>query len=1138
MGAFKVLTHFDLNVLADQFARDIKIRPEGVDLISPEYLIVQTPGMKRWLALETARRNTIFTQTNVLLPKQFIMKLGYWLMGTQEKRSVFERDVLPWALYRLIMDGLNKGVDGLNKGMDGLNEGVGELEQLSAYGGDQNKEMRIFSLAEKTADIFDQYMLYRPEWLETWESGKRTFPDLEAEVWQKYLWKKLVSESDVNDILSPSRFNRQLSEKIRNGTEDDRKRLPLCRVFLFGMSILPPQYLDIFSRLGGFIDVTLYLHVPSIYYYGDLQSDRRIQWGRRNQKNPGVANLQHEGGGNRLLGNLGQMGKEFMDLVLDARAELCELYDYEEMPKVESPPAALLKTVQRDILMCSDSAKEPILCEDREWSIRLAPCYGPLREVEVLHDLLLDCFGDDQDLAPSEVLVVTPDIALYGPLVQMVFGDAKRRCGVSIPYSIADQSVLSEDSVARFAQDILTAVTGRFEVSEILPLFEMASELSGMPINMEEQEQLKRWCKNSGIRWGYDRAFRGNLQLPPTEEYTWRYGIDRMLAGYAMDDEDKLPDGIYPAVEVEGDGAELLGRLADFVDSLADLARLSRENHTVDEWKEGVAPLIRRLLAVEEQLEDDDNAAAAAFSRALANIRERTEISATESQKVPFAIFMESIVDDLSQSSSGRGFVSGAVTVAGMIPMRSIPFRVVAMLGMNRGAFPRHTVRPLFDLMSQKPGRPGDRDSLKSDRYIFLETLLSAQDRLIITWSGFNSGDGKGVPPSLLVDEFRAHLNREYCFAGTSEKTVPAGDAVLVKYPLHPFSSRYRSSDANDGNLRTWNQAWFKPTDDRKPRKPMLEWKVRDEPKADDGVIDGNLILKALSDPLKTFLGACRIQHPREGEMIGSTELFKLEKLDEWKLRDAIFVEQLCSDPGAIGQLAARAGIPPGTPGESAIAEERRKVQSRLNAIRTIDANPEFVRYRVDKEVDGGRFRMEIDHLSMKERIALLADLGRVKAKRRLKAWITHLFLNLEKPVDTCLVALDATIRLPAIAQRDVIQHIRELDALATRSRTIPLPFLLDVSWAYIEPGKDGPRTPESSRKQAWVEFEKILGLGYETDYKYDRRVVEAFDHAENWDEAMRRIPPGEDGPGGEDSFKNMAEQVFGPFLKYRMETK
>jgi exodeoxyribonuclease V gamma subunit len=790
----------------------------------------------------------------------------------------------------------------------------------------------------------------------------------------------------------------------------------------------------------------------------------------------------------------------------------------------------LLKSVQRDIVLCNDPAVEPVVCEEKHWSIRLASCYGALREVEVLHDLLLDCFSEDPNLSPSDVLVVTPDVAEYGPLVQMVFSDAQQRCGVSIPFTIADQSALTENPVARFTEEILSAAIGRFEASVILPLFESACELSGTPLSAQEREQLSRWCDESGIRWGFDAAFRKNLQLPEDEKFTWRYGIDRLIAGYAMDDEEKLSNGLYPVVEIEGEGAELLGRLASFVDSLSALALLTPTSRTVNEWSNVVAPLIRQLLAAGEQLQDEDSAEANAVGQALAGLRERTVISGTEALPVPFSIFTQQVVGELSQNSSRGKFLSGSVTMAGMVPMRSIPFKVVAMLGMNRGQFPRHSVRPLFDLMSQSPRRIGDRDSLNGDRYIFLEMLLAARERLIITWSGFDTLDGSVIPPSSLVDQFAAHLDREYRLTGDIRK---AGEAVQINYPLHPFSSRYRL--AKESQLRTWNKSWFESPAARPDRKPMFEWAVEKAPSeigSDAGKsVDGNEIVALLNDPIGSFLErGCRIRSPRTEEIPADAELFESKGLEDWKLRDAVFREILCKEQDAIEKLAAQGNIPPGSPGKAAIAKARLSIEARVERITSIDASPGFAPHRVSLESDGRHYRMEIKNISLKKSKAILFDAGQINGKRRLRLWVTHLFLNLLEPVETTFVALNKTVRLVAINQSEAIGHIATLESLAKESQRALLPFVPSVTWAFIEPDKDGVQDMVKSRENAWKELEALLGVGYHPDDMIDPRLQNAFGHAESWEEAMSKIP------GGEESFTNLAERIFAPFVKLAQE--
>ncbi|MFZ4622048.1 MAG: exodeoxyribonuclease V subunit gamma [Bacteroidota bacterium] len=1123
MAKFTVYTHFDLSVLSAQFADDIKEKHSDADLMDKEYVIIQTAGMKKWLALECARINGVFTQVSTLMPKQFIMDIGFKLLGLEEKRSVFERDVLPWALYSSIKDGIEHGIS--------------ELDVLKSYIGTENSEIKLFTLADKIADIFDQYMLYRHDWLEKWESGGSIKDNDQMihsnEIWQKYLWNELIRNETNNGIPSPPQYLKQLSEKIRMAGKEEIARLPK-RVSVFGLSVLPPQYLNILSQLGNVIDVTLYLQVPTIEYIDKGVSDRQTQKRIQTVTEAGKSAIQEVQTVNRLLRNLAPVSTEFMQLLMEIREEGVDpLYDYSAQHENEPELRSLLKRVQQDVILCKPDNEMPVSIAEKDWSIRVASCYGPIREVEVLHDLLLDCFAMDPSLSPSDILIVTPDIALYGPLVQMVFESAKEKAGVGIPVTISDQSVLSENAVAGFVRDMLDAVSGRFEASRIISLFETVSHLSGNPISANDRDQMIRWCTKSGIRWGYDESSKKKYLLPVYELFSWRYGIDRLIAGVVMDDDAAMSDGFLPSPEVSGSNAALLGRLAEFVHSLGSLTARIGESHTVAEWNVILSTVINNVLGTDHDQEESENETADTVRSALTAVRERAEISGANKREIPFVVLMQSLVDEIDQSSGSIGFNNGKTTVAAMLPMRSIPFRIVAMVGMNHGLFPRRTGQPEFNLIRHDSQRPGDRDVLKGDRYLFLETILAARERLIITWSGFNPGNGSEIPPSNLVDELVSHLNREYCLTTTDGEMQNAGDSVLVKYPLHPFSARYRSSHDDNIRLNTWNRGWFNESLEKIKKTSMFDWElsrggVRTEP-----TIDGGLIYDSLADPMDTFLNACRIEQSRKENQIKDSEPFILDQRENWTVRNAILNELLFNDADAVKRLTVNAELPPSAPGEKIVAEHRRTVEHRIQKLRSIQREPDFRSHRVDVTNNGERFVMEIERISLQKDSAVIMDLGRTYPKRRLNIWITHLFLNLELPVRTFMVTLDKTVILPPISKDDAVTQIRNLHELSLQASMRLLPFIIDVSWAFFEkPGTKVKNPDEFVRTIGWKVLKAILGLTYGDSNRKSTNYIDAFREAQNWDEAMNSIP------GGEKVFKETAYQVFGMYAKLAEEKK
>ncbi len=1115
MSSMNVYTHYDLTSLAEKFAKDIKVRHENADYFAPEYLIVQTAGMKRWLALECAKQNSVFANVTSMMPRQFIKRLGFILLNEKETATMFDSGILTWTLFKIISKDLEKNTR--------------ELDDIRAYLGAKDIQMKLFSLCEKVADIMDQYMLYRSDWLKSWEQGERLFTENNAEIWQSYLWRRIIEENAGTGIANPVDLPAALIDKLKLLSDKEKELLPK-RLSLFGMSLLPPEYYRVFSQLAKVIDVSLYLQVPTIAFMGDTLSDKQVQWRVNNIETFRKLGLENTYKENRLLRNFGITSKEFMNLILDQDVPT-ELYDLESIVQKDSEHLSLLNRVQTDIIICKDTLYEPLPVPEDDWSIRLASCYTPLREVEVLHDLLLDCFSKDATLSPSDVLIVTPDIVAYSPYIAMVFEDAAVRCGTHIPYSIADQSLSQDHLFLRFVEDCLHAATQRFEASRIVPLFERSMQLQVNPLSANDRNELVKWCTNSGIRWGYDQQHRISMGFTDSDAFTFRKGVDRLIAGYVMDDDELLDSGLYPVVAAEGSNAELLGRFAEFIDSFAALVMNTGSSMPIDEWNGLVASMIRNIFGTGDDTEETDSANGI-LHNIMMTMRERSVISGVGDQRIPFPVYLRGIRGLLETSDAAKGFFTGAVTVAGMVPMRSIPFRIVAMLGMNRGLFPRQSRQPLFDLMTIKP-RNGDRNLLHSDRYLFLESILSAKERLIMTWTGFEVDSGKVTPPSVLINEFIDHLNREY----RASDGTKSGESVTVQYPLQPFSQRYRSAKQEDQKLNTWNRSLFREDKDKRFRDSLFQWKNTRETAINDSIVNGNTIIETLCDPISSFLQSCGISSDAYDRFLEDSEPFTMTGMSGWQTREAIGKEIFDKDAAALSLLQENAVIPDGIGGEMMIDEQRRKLKSRIELMQSIIPEPLFGKYRVNEKIGAKQYCIECDKVALSvggtERRALIAEFGDVKlennfmrADKILKSWIRHIFLNLEMQTATTLVALDKTIKFSSMDKKAAKKIIDSLAALSLQNMISLIPFFPELSLYLFENLAD----MDTTRSKLWEKLEVAFGRGYNGEENLDIWMRGAFEDADSWDEAISKIP------NGEKSFITTAEEVFIPMKQYMTE--
>ena len=378
----------------------------------------------------------------------------------------------------------------------------------------------------------------------------------------------------------------------------------------------------------------------------------------------------------------------------------------------------------------------------------------------MLYDHLLDWFARDPKLAPRDVLVMTPDIETYAPFIQAVF-DSPEESSKRIPFSVADRGICSASQVVDAFLNLLSLPATRLEATSVLRILETEAVRVKFGLAESDLDIIRVWVRGTNIRWGQDAKQRESLGLPGLAENTWQQGMERLFAGYAMAGKgERMFQGVLPYDDVEGGSAEVLGHFAEYLKRLFDLVAKLRERRTIGEW-EGV------LLGALEAFFQPDESQVPETLLIRSTLRELASKAAEAGcvEPVDLAVILESLNQLLAEDRFGSGFITGGVTFCALKPMRSIPFKVICLIGMNDGAFPRTDRHLSFDLMAQKP-RLGDRSLRADDRYLFLETLLSARERLHISYVGQSIRDNSEAPPSVLVSELLDYVAQAYELPG------------------------------------------------------------------------------------------------------------------------------------------------------------------------------------------------------------------------------------------------------------------------------------------------------------------------------------------------------------------------------------
>ncbi|WP_247184895.1 exodeoxyribonuclease V subunit gamma [Escherichia coli] len=779
------------------------------DPFEPEMILVQSTGMAQWLQMTLSQKFGIAANIDFPLPASFIWDMFVRVLPEIPKESAFNKQSMSWKLMTLLPQLLDRE----------------DFTLLRHYLTDDSDKRKLFQLSSKAADLFDQYLVYRPEWLAQWETGHLVEGLGEAQAWQAPLWKALVEYT--HELGQPRWHRANLYQRFIETLESATTCPPglPSRVFICGISALPPVYLQALQALGKHIEIHLLFTNPCRYYWGDIKDpaylaklltrqrrhsfeDRELPLFRDSENAGQLFNSDGEQDvGNPLLASWGKLGRDYIYLLSDLESSQ-ELDAF-----VDVTPDNLLHNIQSDILELENRAVAGVNIEEfsrsdnkrpldpLDSSITFHVCHSPQREVEVLHDRLLAMLEEDPTLTPRDIIVMVADIDSYSPFIQAVFGSAP--ADRYLPYAISDRRARQSHPVLEAFISLLSLPDSRFVSEDVLALLDVPVLAARFDITEEGLRYLRQWVNESGIRWGIDDDNVRELELPATGQHTWRFGLTRMLLGYAMESAQGEWQSVLPYDESSGLIAELVGHLASLLMQLNIWRRGLAQERPLEEW----LPVCRDMLNA-FFLPDAETEAAMTLIEQQWQAIIAEGLGAQYGDAVPLSLLRDELAQRLDQERISQRFLAGPVNICTLMPMRSIPFKVVCLLGMNDGVYPRQLAPLGFDLMSQKPKR-GDRSRRDDDRYLFLEALISAQQKLYISYIGRSIQDNSERFPSVLVQELIDYIGQSHYLPGDEALNCDESEARVKAHLtcLHtrmPFDPQNYQPGERQSYAREW----------------------------------------------------------------------------------------------------------------------------------------------------------------------------------------------------------------------------------------------------------------------------------------------------------------------------------------------
>ncbi len=925
-----------------------------------------------------------------------------------------------------------------------------DFEQIGRYLEHDADGLRRVQLARVLSDLFVRYCRYRPNMLRVWSGrqphGGASPPDVfpgdemyplggpaSAHHWQTVLWNLLTRERP-----DPVRLQDEFLEAIEVAPLPER-------ITLFAVWHLSPLEQELVLALDPHVDLVVLA----------IKGSPLAKW----------------------------LAAEGIEVQEAAGSEAGGA------PKGPGQPAAaLLRTDQR-------ASSVPATAER---SITLHACHHPQREVEVLRDALLARFEADPSLEPEDVLVLAPDINTYAPHIAAVLGhsgDIARAAGARarIPYCVADRTPLAGDSVLGAFLKILALSGSRRPRSAVIEVLTAPPVRLRFGLSAGQVELVDAWLEKAAVRWGEDGSARTPHGNPPFPEHSWRWGLDRMLLGYAMEGvgedgeaedreaedretedgeaedgeaEDReakdregehgaetggefegreaarLFGGLLPLGGIEGPDAQALGAFCEFCDTLFSRLRLLEQRHAAARWRELLIETYDELLVGWGEWAYSREA----LLKALGELEGDDDCGA--------AAVIDWLTAHLETSGRRGRFYAGGVTFASLGLGQAIPARVVALLGMDHESFPRDPVTQPFDLLQSDP-RPGELSPRELDRLAFRAAMLAAREHLHISYVGLGMRDNQPLPPSAFVAELLDRMGPEQA------------RRAHRPHPLQPFSpANFRGTDA------AFSASWHAgaealltrrsreaaggedPAEESsRAHRPLIEAPLPPVP-PEEPVSLGLLIRFFRNPPAALLSERIDLRLPEEEEAPSDREPFSLGALETWNVGERILRALLdgCDPERLYDAMRAEGVLPVGTPGRMAFEECLGKAAGIAKAAGACEAGGRAG--DLDVDLRAGSFhltgRLDAIHRNGCRHVSY----GRLTGARLLSGWIKHVVAAADGrlPQKTWMVGRGSGDVAEVLVWKQIAEAretLGRLLAIYAEGRTRPIEFMPKTAYAY-----------------------------------------------------------------------------------------
>lgn len=996
----KVCSSHTIYKLADKLADNLSKRI-GDDPFSVQQVIVQNQDTARWLKLFLADKNDVCAQIEFILPAKWQYDMIRKVYPDLPRLLPSDIGPMTWSIYELLLH-----PETSNK--------TGTVSEWLSRQKHQQKELSVFRFARQVASVFDQYLVYRPEMMLAWQNGEsETGEEWQSDLWRllNNQWKKLENNK-LN--LNKAELIYDICDAIESGKYPVKEPL-----YLFNTGLLSSSVSNIVKALSAQSEI----HIFSTNCTG---SDTVL---------------------NILTDTLGEEQRKLNKLFesMGAQTDFTPAepdYGQTNLAKVKN---AILSNDRIEALDPGDG------------SIRIHSCYHPVRELETLHQSLLGLFEGDPELKAEDVLIVTPDLSIYKPFIHGVFESGEEGLP-QIPWYVADQKYYQSRDIYKTAETLLGLVDSRFETDAVMGFLSLESIRDRFGFSDYDLSLIQRWFSDNQVYWGLNSEHRVETGEPAEDIHTIDSALKRgwlgLMGGVNPGD---LFNGelLYTGIN-SGEQQEVWASLSEILRKMDHLRKEVNHHKTISEWIEWLNESLKGLIPEESARGESWEK----FIKTGNQISEEMLVTGTKAT-IPFTLFRNLFLMESESGKSGAAFFNRGVIFSSMVPVRSLPFKVIALLGLNDDLFPRKPVHPDFDLMTLHP-LPGERNRRDEDKNLFLESIMAAEKVHYCSFIGRNARSDEEIPPSSILSGWISVLADA---SGTKEEEWVSNESLYIYSSASEQQIAHYSKTDGEVSARIG-----------KGESTGYAEAALVKPNSDKMMIDPVDIERFYNNPFKAFLtsgfGA------KFGWDSDERNEFNNNNLETHILFQQVFgwlIEG--KDEEHIAQLLLNSGsMPAGWPG---IYQCDSLIESAKNAIEYITDKgfePSYNNIDINSSLYDMVIRGTIKNYSKNSFLDISES--NPSGKTLFNSWIRHLMLSLNDNNHTETNVIAGIKKEPKHYRFKSVENVKEIlsDLLVGYKAGLetPLPFFPKTAYEYVSGLPDEDKAISDAGKNWRNDFSKF----------------------------------------------------------------